>query len=68
MRAILYVDGFNLYYRMLRERPQFKWLDPSALARQFIKFHFLLRMPFVDFMRFMVKSLSGSAVTHPNHS
>jgi uncharacterized LabA/DUF88 family protein len=37
MRAIFYVDGFNLYYRMLRERPQFKWLDPSALARQFIK-------------------------------
>lgn len=33
MRTVLYVDGFNLYYRMLRSRPDCKWLDLVALAR-----------------------------------
>lgn len=34
MKTIVYVDGFNLYYRMLRSRPQFKWVNPLALAQQ----------------------------------
>lgn len=33
MRTIVYIDGFNLYYRMLRERPAMKWLNPLLLAR-----------------------------------
>lgn len=37
MRTIVYVDGFNLYYRMLRERPQHKWLNPLALAAAVLK-------------------------------
>lgn len=32
MRLILYVDGFNLYYRMLRQRHGTKWLDLEQLA------------------------------------
>jgi hypothetical protein len=32
MKTIVYVDGFNLYYRMLKERPQYKWLNPLQLA------------------------------------
>jgi hypothetical protein len=32
MRTNIYVDGFNLYYRLLKENPQFKWLDLKALA------------------------------------
>lgn len=32
MRTIVYVDGFNLYYRMLKARPESKWLNPAALA------------------------------------
>lgn len=32
MRTIIYVDGFNLYYRALRYSPQFKWLDIKSLA------------------------------------
>lgn len=32
MRTIAYIDGFNLDYRMLRGRPEYKWLDPKALA------------------------------------
>jgi hypothetical protein len=27
MRTNVYIDGFNLYYRLLRENPQYKWLD-----------------------------------------
>jgi hypothetical protein len=34
MKTIVYVDGFNLYYRMLRERPQYKWLNPLKLATE----------------------------------
>ena len=32
MRTIVYIDGFNLYYRMLKTRPGMKWLNPSKLA------------------------------------
>ena len=34
MRTIVYVDGFNLYYRMLERRPHLKWLNPMRLAEQ----------------------------------
>lgn len=33
MRTIIYVDGFNLYYRALKYNPQFKWLNVKALAQ-----------------------------------
>jgi hypothetical protein len=32
MRTNVYIDGFNLYYRLLKSSPQFKWLDLRALA------------------------------------
>ncbi|SFO44526.1 hypothetical protein SAMN04487859_1634, partial [Roseovarius lutimaris] len=32
MRTIIYVDGFNLYYRALKYNPQLKWLNVKALA------------------------------------
>lgn len=32
MRTIAYIDGFNLYYRMLKARPAAKWLDPKRLV------------------------------------
>ena len=32
MRTFIYVDGFNLYYRAVRDTP-FKWLDLDALCR-----------------------------------
>ena len=37
MRTIVYIDGFNLYYRMLRERPAMKWLNPLALVAQILQ-------------------------------
>lgn len=33
MDTIVYVDGFNLYYRVLKKNPQYKWLDLEALCR-----------------------------------
>ena len=32
MRTIVYIDGFNLYYRMLKARPGKKWLNQKELA------------------------------------
>jgi uncharacterized LabA/DUF88 family protein len=32
MRTTIYVDGFNLYNRRLRNRPDLKWLNLKALA------------------------------------
>ncbi|SDA58698.1 hypothetical protein SAMN03159448_01554 [Sinorhizobium sp. NFACC03] len=37
MRTTVYVDGFNLYYRMLKDRPQSKWLNPLTLAAQVLQ-------------------------------
>lgn len=34
MRTFVYVDGFNLYYRMLKARPSMKWLNPKLLAER----------------------------------
>jgi len=36
-RAILYVDGFNLYHGALKRAPELKWLNLSALARHLLK-------------------------------
>jgi hypothetical protein len=32
MRTIVYIDGFNLYFRLLQKRPALKWLNIKALA------------------------------------
>ena len=36
MRTIAYVDGFNLYYRLLKKRPDLRWLDPRQLIEEFM--------------------------------
>jgi uncharacterized LabA/DUF88 family protein len=36
MRTIAYIDGFNLYYRMLRDRPQSKWLNQRRLIENLL--------------------------------
>ncbi|MCZ8036264.1 MAG: NYN domain-containing protein [Novosphingobium sp.] len=36
MRTAIYIDGFNLYYRLLKYRPQFKWLNPLLLAQEIL--------------------------------
>jgi uncharacterized LabA/DUF88 family protein len=32
MRTIVYVDGFNLYFRLLKQRPHLRWLNIKLLA------------------------------------
>lgn len=36
MRTVVYVDGFNLYYRALKNTP-YKWLDLFALSKQMVR-------------------------------
>lgn len=36
MHAYIYVDGFNLYYRALKDRPSVRWLDLHALAQRLL--------------------------------
>jgi hypothetical protein len=33
MRTIVYVDGFNLYYRLLKARPHYKWINVFELVK-----------------------------------
>src|ERR1700752_2685476 len=37
MRTIVYVDGFNLYFRLLEKRPAVKWLNIKALTKRLLK-------------------------------
>lgn len=32
MRTLVYVDGFNLYFRLVQKRPALKWLNVKQLA------------------------------------
>ncbi len=43
MRANLYVDGFNLYYRALRDTPD-RWLDLGRLAHLLLRRHQINRI------------------------
>jgi len=36
MDTIVYIDGFNLYYRLLKARPALKWVNPAALAKRLL--------------------------------
>lgn len=36
MKTIAYVDGFNLYYRLLRKDRQLRWLDLESFVRRFL--------------------------------
>ena len=35
-RTIVYVDGFNFYYRALRKRPSCKWVNPIKLCENIL--------------------------------
>jgi hypothetical protein len=37
MRTIVYVDGFNLYFRLLQKRPGLKWLNIKALSERVLR-------------------------------
>jgi uncharacterized LabA/DUF88 family protein len=45
VKTIVYVDGLNLYYRMLKARPGAKWLDLTALSKSLLrKDHEIIRV------------------------
>jgi uncharacterized LabA/DUF88 family protein len=33
VRTIVYIDGFNLYYRMQKNRPSLKWVNPLLMSQ-----------------------------------
>jgi len=37
MRTFVYIDAFNLYYRLLKDRPEWKWLNLGALCRAVLR-------------------------------
>ena len=38
MRTAIYVDGFNLYFRALKDTP-YKWLDIKSMCSKMLKPH-----------------------------
>ena len=40
----VYIDGFNLYYRALRQSPQYKWLDLANLSQALLPAHQINRI------------------------
>jgi hypothetical protein len=56
MKVNLYVDGFNLYYGALRDRPACKWLDFGAWART----HLLLPGHQLGRIRYFTARVSGT--------
>ena len=36
LRTIVYVDGFNLYFRLVAQRPSLKWLNVKTLAERLL--------------------------------
>ena len=45
MRAYVYVDGFNLYYGLLKKSPH-KWLDLNALCRMLLPEYYVLKIKY----------------------
>ena len=59
MRTVVYVDGFNLYYGVLRGTP-FKWLDLCALFQQVLEPGTLLEQ-----VRYYTAPIKGNASDDP---
>lgn len=36
-KTYVYIDGFNLYYRLLKKAPQYRWLDIAKLSRTVLR-------------------------------
>jgi uncharacterized LabA/DUF88 family protein len=37
MRTIIYIDGFNLYFRLLEKQPALKWLNVKVLGERLLQ-------------------------------
>lgn len=61
-RASVYIDGFNLYRRLLENHPQDKWLDVEALSQRLLPEYELTR---VRYFTAIIKVLPGADVNSP---
>jgi uncharacterized LabA/DUF88 family protein len=60
--ASVYIDGLNLYRRLLEGHPECKWLDVEALAREVLPEYKIVR---VRYFTAIVKALPGADVNSP---
>jgi hypothetical protein len=66
-RTIVYVDGFNLYYGALKDRPN-RWLDLAALSQHLLKpTHALATIPnlSIHFGHFLTRKANRRLVRPP---
>ena len=61
-RASVYIDGLNLYRRLLTGRPELKWLDIEALAQRTLPEYEIAR---VSYFTAIVKTLPGADPSSP---
>jgi len=62
LRAFAYVDGLNLYRRILQGHPGFKWLDLHALLSGIFPEYEISR---IRYFTAMIKPLPGSDISSP---
>lgn len=60
--ASVYIDGLNLYRRLLAGRPDLKWLDIEALAEHLLPEYDIVR---VRYFTAVIKALPGADATSP---
>lgn len=57
MRAVVYVDGFNLYRQKLQQSPQVKWLDLVRLSELLLPTHEIVG---VEYFTALIKPALGT--------
>ena len=60
--ASVYIDGLNLYRRLLAGRPDLKWLDIEVLAEHLLPEYDIVR---VRYFTAVIKALPGADATSP---
>jgi uncharacterized LabA/DUF88 family protein len=53
-KVYVYIDGFNLFYGALKQRPQYRWLNPELLVRHYIHPNY-----FIDSIKFYTARISA---------
>ena len=57
----VYIDGFNLYYGALKDRPGYKWLDLVKLSQRTAQAFFPQNDYNIDFVRYFTSLVKGRA-------
>src|SRR4051794_11570712 len=61
-QASIYIDGFNLYRRVLQRRPEHKWLDLEAFSELLLPEYEIRR---VRYFTAIIKVLPGADIASP---